>query len=97
MHYSIYFTPAADRAFRKLEHDVQNCKRIAKKIESLKLDPRPAGFEKVKQKLKHSVNGDLYKVRTGDYRIIYQIDDLDLVVTVVDIKNRDKAYPNRGR
>lgn len=70
--------------FRKLERNVQ--KRLAPKIESLREDPRPAGFRKL-------VGQDhQYRIRVGDYRVIYQINDTISMVTVIAATDRKDAY-----
>ena len=58
----IEIAPAAERQIRKLEATVRP--KILKKIDSLGSNPRPAGVEKL-------TDTDLYRVRVGDYRIIY--------------------------
>ena len=62
-------------------------RRVVRAIESLADDPRPAGARKL-------VGGeDAYRVRAGDYRIIYQILDKVLVVHVVRVGHRRDVYP----
>jgi mRNA interferase RelE/StbE len=59
---------------------------IIEKIQALASHPRPAGYAKL-----HGAD-DLYRVRQGDYRIIYQILDKALVVIVVKIGHRKEVY-----
>jgi mRNA interferase RelE/StbE len=63
--------------------------RIAARIDALSRNPRPPGNEKLK--------GDdgLYRVRQGDYRIIYTIKDAELLVLVITIGNRRDVYRRR--
>jgi mRNA interferase RelE/StbE len=63
-------------------HDVG---RILKHIESLAAEPRPIGCEKLSE-------DDKYRVRQGAYRIIYEIQDKDLVVVVVKVGHRKGIY-----
>lgn len=56
-------------------------KRIVKRIEGLAADPRPPGCEKLSGEEK-------YRLRQGDYRILYEILDHELIVTVVKLGNR---------
>jgi mRNA interferase RelE/StbE len=63
--------------------------KIIQKIDELALDPRPAGV----RKLESTENN--YRVRVGDYRIIYQIVDAILVIDVIKIANRKEAYRNK--
>lgn len=64
-------------------------KRILKRIESLADDPRGAGCEKLSGQ-------ERYRVRQGVYRIVYEIEDDRLIVTVVKIGHRGQVY-NRGK
>jgi mRNA interferase RelE/StbE len=61
-------------------------RRIIAKIESLGNDSRPNGCSKLEG------DDDLYRVRVGDYRIIYQIRDKELVVLVVRVGHRREVY-----
>ena len=59
--------------------------RIVTKIGSLAHNPRPVGVEKL--------SGDeKYRIRQGDYRILYEILDAELIVTVVRVGNRREVY-----
>lgn len=60
-------------------------KRIIKRIEGLASDPRPPGCEKLSGEEK-------YRLRQGDFRILYEIVDQELIVTVVKIGNRRDVY-----
>jgi mRNA interferase RelE/StbE len=52
------------------------------RILALAEDPRPPASKKLEGV------GDLYRIRSGDYRVIYQVEDARLVVIVVDVGNR---------
>lgn len=84
MQYVIEVRPAAARAFRKLPADVRP--RVTKKINALATNPRPPGVRKL------TAEAELYRVRVGEYRIVYQIEDRRLVVLVVDIGHRRDVY-----
>ena len=60
-------------------------RRIVARIEGLANNPRPVGCEKLSGEEK-------YRIRQGDYRILYQIVDTDLIVTVVRVGNRRDIY-----
>ena len=60
-------------------------KRIARRIEGLAAEPRPQGCEKLSGEEK-------YRLRQGAYRILYEIVDQELIVTVVKIGNRRDVY-----
>ena len=58
---------------------------LKKKISSLSLNPRPLGCQKL-------TNEDGYRVRTGNFRILYRIDDSAKEVIIYRIKHRREAY-----
>lgn len=60
-------------------------RRVVTKIEALASNPRPSGCEKLSGEEK-------YRLRQGDYRMLYEIIDAALVVTVVKVGNRRDVY-----
>jgi mRNA interferase RelE/StbE len=60
-------------------------RRMAARIGRLALDPRPAGVEKLSGQEK-------YRLRQGDYRILFSIDDADRHVIIVKIGHRREVY-----
>ena len=88
MPYRVEFVPSAARAFRKLDHRTQL--RVGRKIESLADDPRPEGVKLL------AAEERIYRLRAGDSRILYQINDKVLVVLVVAIGHRRDVYRRRG-
>lgn len=60
--------------------------RIVGAIDGLALNPRPAGCKKLKGE------DGVWRVRVGDYRILYEVRDSRLEVLVIDIANRSEAY-----
>jgi mRNA interferase RelE/StbE len=85
MKYSIEILPAAIKAMRALPK--RDLERVDRRIRSLADDPRPPSAIP----LKGSGRG-LWRVRVGDYRILYQIQDDRLIVMVVDVGNRRDIY-----
>ncbi len=61
-------------------------KRIARRIEALATEPRPSGVKKLEGEK------DLYRIREGDFRIIYRIEDRILLILVLGIGNRRDVY-----
>lgn len=84
MAYKIIIKPSAKRELKKLARPVQL--KISRVIDALAADPRPLKAQKL-QGLK-----DLYRIRAGDYRIIYQVQARRLLVLVVRIGHRRDVY-----
>ena len=82
--YRVTVSPGADRQISKLPKADKS--GILNKIESLGDNPRPYGFKK----LVHYT--DFFRVRSGNYRIIYNIVDRELIVSVVEVTDRRDAY-----
>ena len=75
-------------AAKELEKIVKKDRiRIVEKIQALAKDPRPAGSKKLSGQEK-------YRLRQGDYRILYQIFEDELIVSVVKVGNRGNVYKN---
>jgi mRNA interferase RelE/StbE len=84
MTYRIEVAPSAARQLRKLDPPAR--RRIQAAVELLATEPRPAGARKL-------VGGDgEWRVRTGDYRIVYEIHDQVLLVLVVAVGHRRDIY-----
>ena len=77
--YRLLIKPSAGREIEALPK--QDRRRIVAKITSLARNPRPPGCEKLS-------GHDQYRLRQGNYRILYEIQDLDLVVVVVKVGHR---------
>lgn len=58
---------------------------IKSAIAALADNPRPHGYKKLKGE-------EAYRIRIGDYRIIYEIDDNKIIVTVVSVGHRKNIY-----
>ena len=85
MAYIVEFAPAARRQLRKLDRPVQV--RVLRRMEKLENQPRPKTAETLK-----GTTETVYRVREGDYRIIYTIEDDRLIVLVVRIGHRSEVY-----
>ncbi len=87
MTYRVQVAPAAVRQLRKL--DGTALRRVQAAIELLAEEPRPGGAKKL-------VGGDgEWRVRTGDYRIVYEINDGVLLVLVVAEGHRREIHQRR--
>ena len=83
MKYRIRIIPSAEHQFRKLSSVLQD--RIARKILSLANHPRPHGSRKLR-------DTQFYRIRIGDYRVIYSINDTRRVVKILDLGHRREIY-----
>jgi mRNA interferase RelE/StbE len=81
--YKLVIKPSAAKEIEALPK--QDRRRIVAKILSLSPDPRPPGCEKLS-------GHDQYRLRQGNYRILYEIRDLVLVVVVVKVGHRRDVY-----
>jgi len=84
MAYSILLRPAAVRDLKALSADVR--RRTESAIERLKDDPRPAGVKKLVG------FENEWRLRVGDYRVLYVIDDPNRRVLVARVAHRREAY-----
>ena len=82
--YTIQVKPAFEKDFDALPKDVQ--RRVTAKIDTLASNPRPSGVEKL------AGAEALYRVRIGDYRIVYEIKDAVLIVLLVRVRHRREVY-----
>jgi mRNA interferase RelE/StbE len=85
--YSVVIEGRAKRDLERLRTDI--IKRIDTVLTKLEANPRPAAAVKL-------TGYDLWRVRIGDYRIIYEIDDKAKRVIVYKIKHRKEAYKSRS-
>ena len=60
-------------------------RRLVTRIRDLASDPRPPGCEKLS-------GHDLYRIRQGDYRVVYSIEDKALVIQVIKVGQRGVVY-----
>lgn len=88
MKYRIETAPAAQRdlkkAFKKLSK--KDAQAVSDAISNLEENPRPDDVSKLKGE------ESLYKLRVGNYRIIYQILDAEIIVILLKIADRKEAY-----
>jgi len=81
--YSLAFKKSVARDLRSIPN--KDVKRILKRINSLRDDPRAEGCVKLS-------NQEKYRVRQGSYRIVYEIQDTELVILVVKVAHRGQVY-----
>ena len=81
--YSVLIKPSAAKELERLPDKLR--RQVAKRIQALADNPRPVGVEKL-------TGEELYRLRQGDHRIVYSIEDAVLIVRVVRIGNRREVY-----
>jgi mRNA interferase RelE/StbE len=81
--YSIFIEKSAQKDLAKIPRKDQN--RIIKSIEELSRNPRPAQSKKL-------TGRDAWRIRVGDYRVIYEIYDIRLLILIVVIGHRKDIY-----
>jgi len=84
MAYQILFTPRAFRDLASLPE--RDRERVAKRIDGLAKEPRPSGVKKL------SGSDDIYRMRVGDYRVLYTIQDQVVTVAIVRVGHRRDIY-----
>jgi mRNA interferase RelE/StbE len=75
--------PSAQRDYKKISYG--ELEKINKTIDELSMTPRPSGYKKLK-------NRNAYRIRIGDYRIIYEIHEKEKVIMVFRIRHRKEVY-----
>ena len=82
--YRVVLTSSAEKELKELSAQLNA--RIVPRLENLASNPRPPGCKKLK-------GGDReWRIRVGDYRVVYTIDDAKLLVEVMRIRHRSEVY-----
>ncbi|WP_026529526.1 type II toxin-antitoxin system RelE family toxin [Haematomicrobium sanguinis] len=84
MKYRVEFTAAAAKQLRKLDAGIR--RRIESSLGKLRDNPRPAGVKKL------SGADNSWRIRIGDYRVIYEIHDEVITVLVLRVAHRREVY-----
>ncbi|MDR0733603.1 MAG: type II toxin-antitoxin system RelE/ParE family toxin [Dysgonamonadaceae bacterium] len=82
--YKVVVSVEAKRVLGKLQTKYR--KNMEEAIDSLENNPRPFGYKKLKN------YDNNYRIRVGVYRVIYRIEDRELIVEVIKIEHRSKVY-----
>ena len=82
--YAVEIKPSAGKELEALPNHLLS--RIVRKIQTLSDNPRPAGCKKLKG------YKDTWRIRVGDWRVVYIIDDAVRVVSVTRIAHRREVY-----
>jgi mRNA interferase RelE/StbE len=83
MRYGLRVVPSTRRELRALPKDRYPAIRDA--ITALRTHPRPPGSVKL-------TGSQNYRVRIGDYRIVYEVDDAEQIVTILRVAHRREVY-----
>jgi mRNA interferase RelE/StbE len=81
--YKVLIKPSAVKDLEALP--VKDRRRPATRLQRLSSDPRPSGSEKLS-------GHDLYRIRQGNYRVLYSVEDLALIVLVIKVGHRRDVY-----
>jgi mRNA interferase RelE/StbE len=81
--YEVRLHPAAAREYRRLQGPLRD--RIRTAIDALAVDPRPVNVAKL-------AGRDDYRIRVGDYLVVYAVDDGERLVIVARIAHRSEVY-----
>jgi mRNA interferase RelE/StbE len=81
--YSVFIKPSAAKELEALPPN--DLERIVSRIQALSTDPRPPGCVKISGQ-------ERYRIRQGDYRMVYSVDDEQRTVLVVKIGHRKDVY-----
>lgn len=81
--YELRFKPSVAKDLRDIPQ--ADVRRILARIDSLRDDPRPPGSEKLSAQ-------ERYRLRQGNYRILYTIADVEVVIEIVKIGHRREIY-----
>ncbi len=84
MRYAVQFKPSAHKALMNLEAAAR--RRLIEAADALADDPRPPGVVKLKG------DDNLWRVRVGEWRIVYEIHDRQLIVLVLRVAHRRDVY-----
>ena len=82
--YRVVFTRSARKELESLPHTT--AERIVARSERLAADPRPVSARKLRGA------ADLWRVRVGDYRVVYAVNDAEHIVDVRVVRHRKDAY-----
>ncbi|QNI03301.1 type II toxin-antitoxin system RelE/ParE family toxin [Halomonas sp. SH5A2] len=83
--YKLVFKKSVSKDFRSIPN--KDVARILHRIEELQYNPRPVGSEKLSGK-------ERYRIRQGAYRVVYEVADDILIITVVKVGHRKNVYQN---
>jgi mRNA interferase RelE/StbE len=81
--FELRFKPSVAKDLRGIPK--ADVRRLPKRIEALRDEPRPPGCEKL-------TGRELYRIRQGAYRVVYSVDDAEVVIEVIKVGHRREVY-----
>jgi mRNA interferase RelE/StbE len=81
--YVLRISPRAERQLGALDRQIYQ--RVKARLEELSTNPRPSGCSKLKER-------EGWRIRSGDYRVLYDIDDTAKIVRILDVGHRREIY-----
>jgi mRNA interferase RelE/StbE len=84
MEYHVIFRTSARQEFRILAEDIKNRVKVA--VDALRQNPRPPGVRKI------IGTENLYRLRVGTHRLVYEVDDQKRIIRVTRVRHRRDAY-----
>ena len=82
--YKVYIEKSAQKEIKKIP--IEDLQKILEEIKKLSINPRPNGCRKL------SVSKDDWRIRIGNYRVVYEIDDKQKSVKVMIVRHRRNVY-----
>jgi mRNA interferase RelE/StbE len=83
LNYEVLIVPSVEKEMDKLADLIHG--RISSKILTLENNPRPRGYKKLSGR-------EEYRIRAGDYRVLYAVNDKDHIVTILAVGHRRDVY-----
>jgi mRNA interferase RelE/StbE len=81
--FELRFKPSVAKDLRGIPK--MDVRRLLKRIEALRDEPRPPGCDKL-------TGQELYRIRQGAYRVVYSVDDAKAVIEVIKVGHRREVY-----
>ncbi len=82
--YKVTFARSARNDLERLSHEIAD--RILEKVTNLEKEPRPSSALKLKG------DSGLWRLRVGDYRVIFEVDDSNKIVDIASVRHRREVY-----
>ena len=87
MTYRVEIKPSAKKELAQLPHEIGET--VVREIAALAINPRPHGYKKLTGS-QHS-----YRIRVGNYRVVYSLFEQKLIIEIIKIGNRKDVYGNK--